>query len=87
MIIEGKVDVPIIRKKDLGIIEPTSKAYEVGRLQAELSQLERHFNYLESELSKLGRSDVRTSQVSPADSGHGRLFVTIPKGRPKGQLS
>ena len=30
MIIEGKVDVPIIRKKDLGIIEPTSKAYEMG---------------------------------------------------------
>lgn len=30
MIIEGHVDVPVIRKNDLGIIEPTPRAYELG---------------------------------------------------------
>lgn len=31
MMIEGKVDVPIIRKHDLSIIEPTGKAYKLGK--------------------------------------------------------
>ena len=30
MITEGHVDVPVIRKNDLGIIEPTPRAYELG---------------------------------------------------------
>ena len=68
-------------------LETMQHENEVGRLQTELSQLERHFNYLETELSKLGRSDVRTPRVSPADSGHGRLLDTIPKGRPEGNIS
>ena len=39
-------------------LETMQHENEIGKLEAQISQLERHFNYLDAELSKLGNSVV-----------------------------
>ena len=68
-------------------LETMQRENEIGKLEAQISQLERHFNYLDTELSKLGNSVVQTPKVSQDDLRPRRLLESIPKGRPEGKSS
>ena len=68
-------------------LETMQQENEIGKLEAQISQLERHFNYLDTELSKLGNSVVQTPKVSQGDLRPRQLLESIPKGRPEGKSS
>ena len=65
-------------------VETMQRENEIGKLEAQISQLECHFNYLDTELSKLGNSVVQTPKVSQDDLRPRQLLESIPKTQTRG---